>query len=103
MANQIEPLRGAEFDTGIYPIPVAVLDDVYILNPERITRSEHRACVVRLVDIFKNDGYVPRSGGQNLPHSFASPFRHKLFEDFDFPLYHTVHANGGQRFGQAAR
>ena len=66
---EVEPFRTADHNVRIDVVNPLVLNDMNVLNARQVAASQHRARVVRLVDVLQNDGDVACSVFQNLLES----------------------------------
>ena len=68
---QVEPLGAADDDVGVDVVNPFVLDDMDVLDAGQVTASQHRAGVMRLIDIFEHDSEVTCAV---LQHLLKAPF-----------------------------
>ena len=63
---EVEPLRAAHHHLRIHVVMVHVLHDVDILNATQLATAQHRAGIVRLENVFQNDGDMACPKVENL-------------------------------------
>ena len=79
---EVEPFAAADNNIRIDVVNPFVFDNVYVLNTCQVTASQHRARVVRLINVFKHYCEVTSPVIQHLLEALFPFFRYVIGEKF---------------------